>query len=72
MTNFGPADSSLRFIESQNDLKEVMTRFQKVCLLSPIYSGVRTLRVREYSKFKFRMLKFTIMYEIVFCYSTRA
>ena len=29
MTNFGLTDSFLRFIESQNDFKEVVTRFQK-------------------------------------------
>ena len=29
MTNFGLADSFLRFIEFQNDFKEVVTCFQK-------------------------------------------
>ena len=36
MFNFGLGDSFLRFIESQNDLEEVITRFPKLCLLSPI------------------------------------
>ena len=30
MTNFGPADSFLRFIESQNDLKEAIVHRLKV------------------------------------------
>ena len=46
MTNFGLADSFLRFIESQNDFKEVVTRFQKYVYF-PRYSGVRTLKLRD-------------------------
>ena len=46
MTNFGLADSFLRFIESQNDFKEVITRFQKYVYF-PRYSGVRTLQVKD-------------------------
>ena len=52
MTNFGLADLFLRFIESQNDFKKVITRFQKYVYF-PQYSGVRTLQLRDknfYSK----------------------
>ena len=34
ITNFGLAGSFLRFIESQNDFKEVITRFQKYVYFS--------------------------------------
>ena len=46
MTNFGLADAFLRFIESQNDFKEVITSFQN-CVYFPRYSGVRTLQVMD-------------------------
>ena len=45
MTNFGLADSFLRFIESQNDFKEAITPFKKYVYF-PRYSGVRTLQLR--------------------------
>ena len=46
MTNFGLADSFLRLLESQNDLKEVIRRFKKYVYF-PRYSGVRMLQVRD-------------------------
>ena len=46
MTNFGLAYSFLRCIESQNDFKEGITRFQK-CVYFPRYSGVHTLQLRD-------------------------
>ena len=46
MTNFGLADSFLRFIESQNDFKEVVTSFQK-CMYFPQCSRVRTIQLRD-------------------------
>ena len=46
MINFGLADSFLRFIESQNYFKEVITRFQKYVYF-PRYKGVRTLQLRD-------------------------
>ena len=46
MTNFGLADSFLRFKESQNDFKEVITRSQKYVYFLR-YSGVRTLQLRD-------------------------
>ena len=52
MTNFGLADSFVRFIESQNDFKESITRFQKYVYF-PRYSGVRTLQVRDSNSFIF-------------------
>ena len=52
MTNFGLADSYLRFIESQNDFKEVVTHFQKYVYF-PRYSGVRTVQVRNIQKYIF-------------------
>ena len=48
MTNFGLAGSFLRFIESQNDFKEVITRFQKYVYFLR-YSGVLTLQLRDTS-----------------------
>ena len=45
MTNFGLADSFLRFIESKNNFKEVITRFQKY-MYFPRYIGVLTLQLR--------------------------
>ena len=45
-TNFIPADSFSRFIESQNGFKEVITRFQKYVFF-PRYSRVRTLQLRD-------------------------
>ena len=49
MTNSGHADSLLKFIESQNDLKEVITRFQNYVYF-PRYSGERTLQVQDIVK----------------------
>ena len=46
MTNFGLAGSFLRFIDSQNNFKEVITRFQKYVYF-PRYSGVRMLQLRD-------------------------
>ena len=46
MTNFGLAGSFLRFRKSQNNFKEVITRFKKYVYF-PRYSGVRTLQVRD-------------------------
>ena len=46
MTNFGLANSFLRFIESQNDFKEVIILFQKYVYF-PRYSGIRTLQLRD-------------------------
>ena len=48
MTNFGLVDSFLRFIESKNNFKEVVTSFQKYVFL-PRYIGVRTLQLRDSS-----------------------
>ena len=50
MTNFDLADSFLKFIESQNDFKEVITRFQKYVYF-PQYIRVRTLQLRDTSFF---------------------
>ena len=52
MTNFGLADSFLRFIEPQNDCKEVITRLKKYVHF-PRYSGVRMLQVRDRSTISF-------------------
>ena len=45
MTFFGLADSFLRFIESKNNFKEVITRFQKYVYF-PRFIGVLTLQLR--------------------------
>ena len=44
--NFGLADSFLRFIETKNDFKEMVTRFQKYVFL-PRFIGVRTLQIGD-------------------------
>ena len=49
MNNFSLADSFLRFIESQNDFKEVIIRFQKYVYF-PRYSGVCTLQLWDIYK----------------------
>ena len=46
MTNFGLADSFLRFIESQKDFKEAITSFQKYVNF-PQYNRVHTLELRD-------------------------
>ena len=46
MTNFGRSGSFLRFIESQHDFKEAVTRFQKYVYFTR-YNGVRTLQLRD-------------------------
>ena len=46
MANFGLADSFLRFIESQNDFKDLIKLFQKYVYF-PRYSRVRMLQLRD-------------------------
>ena len=60
ITNFGLAGSFLRFIESQNDFKEVITRFQKYVYF-PRYIGVRTLQVRDTGNNN------TLVLKVLFC-----
>ena len=76
MINFVLADSFLRFIESQNDFKEVVTHLQKYVYFT-WYSGVRALQLRDiYTKSqrvfkKQENLRYVLFTKILTLYFTR-